>query len=214
MNTKLLALTVTALTVTALVLSTNATAAMINIDFEEIDNSLGDVVSGPSLETQGFKLTNDAIVPSEAILHWAVGDVRNADSDGVTFSHNFVPSTTTLTQLNGDAFDLFSIDFSDIFNTGASQSIGIDAVTATGALFSDTVTLDGLVGLETFAFNWGSLASVSWTNVDPSQALQLDNISVSTSPVPVPAAVWLFGSGLLGLVGVARRTPSALPRIV
>ena len=25
------------------------------------------------------------------------------------------------------------------------------------------------------------------------------------SPVPVPAAVWLFGSGLLGLVGVARR---------
>ena len=26
-----------------------------------------------------------------------------------------------------------------------------------------------------------------------------------TTPVPVPAAVWLFGSGLLGLVGVARR---------
>jgi len=28
---------------------------------------------------------------------------------------------------------------------------------------------------------------------------------VSVTPVPVPAAVWLFGSGLLGLVGVARR---------
>jgi hypothetical protein len=28
------------------------------------------------------------------------------------------------------------------------------------------------------------------------------------SPVPVPAAVWLFGSGLLGLVGVARRRKS------
>ena len=26
-----------------------------------------------------------------------------------------------------------------------------------------------------------------------------------TPPIPVPAAVWLFGSGLLGLVGVARR---------
>ena len=26
--------------------------------------------------------------------------------------------------------------------------------------------------------------------------------------VPVPAAVWLFGSGLLGLVGVARRKQS------
>jgi hypothetical protein len=31
-------------------------------------------------------------------------------------------------------------------------------------------------------------------------------VSIDTSPViPVPAAVWLFGSGLLGLVGIARR---------
>jgi hypothetical protein len=29
--------------------------------------------------------------------------------------------------------------------------------------------------------------------------------SVMVSAVPVPAAVWLFGSGLLGLIGVARR---------
>jgi hypothetical protein len=27
--------------------------------------------------------------------------------------------------------------------------------------------------------------------------------------VPVPAAVWLFGSGLLGLIGVARRKARA-----
>ena len=35
----------------------------------------------------------------------------------------------------------------------------------------------------------------------------LDNVTISAdvSAVPVPAAVWLFGSGLLGLVGVARR---------
>jgi len=34
-----------------------------------------------------------------------------------------------------------------------------------------------------------------------------DNITITTdvSAVPVPAAVWLFGSGLVGLVGVARR---------
>ncbi len=30
-------------------------------------------------------------------------------------------------------------------------------------------------------------------------------LSLNLSAVPVPAAVWLFGSGLLGLVGVARR---------
>jgi len=32
-----------------------------------------------------------------------------------------------------------------------------------------------------------------------------DSAWVGASPVPVPAAVWLFGSGLIGLVGFARR---------
>jgi hypothetical protein len=31
------------------------------------------------------------------------------------------------------------------------------------------------------------------------------NLTATPDPVPIPAAVWLFGSGLLGLVGVARR---------
>ena len=33
----------------------------------------------------------------------------------------------------------------------------------------------------------------------------IDNLGISTSAVPVPAAVWLFGSGLIGLIGVAKR---------
>jgi hypothetical protein len=34
----------------------------------------------------------------------------------------------------------------------------------------------------------------------------LDNVKLN--PIPVPPAVWLFGSGLLGLIGVARRRKS------
>ncbi|MGB5475144.1 MAG: VPLPA-CTERM sorting domain-containing protein [Gammaproteobacteria bacterium] len=34
-------------------------------------------------------------------------------------------------------------------------------------------------------------------------------LSVDAAVVPVPAAVWLFGSGLLGLVGIARRKQAA-----
>ena len=54
---------------------------------------------------------------------------------------------------------------------------------------------------------------VSFTTLIPgnSYAIQFDNgvtgqlLGVDLAPIPVPAAVWLFGSGLLGLVGVARR---------
>ena len=36
-----------------------------------------------------------------------------------------------------------------------------------------------------------------------------DDLTVDTSPtVPIPGAVWLFGSGLVGLIGVARRKKS------
>ena len=34
-------------------------------------------------------------------------------------------------------------------------------------------------------------------------------VDFSVSPVPVPGAVWLLGSGLLGLVGIARRKTAA-----
>jgi hypothetical protein len=36
-------------------------------------------------------------------------------------------------------------------------------------------------------------------------AVEFIGASVTTSAVPVPAAVWLFGSGLIGLIGLARR---------
>lgn len=47
---------------------------------------------------------------------------------------------------------------------------------------------------------------VGWMNhVDPTQTL---GASFQLTPVPVPAAVWLFGSGLAGLMGVLRRRRS------
>jgi hypothetical protein len=33
--------------------------------------------------------------------------------------------------------------------------------------------------------------------------------AANASAVPLPAAVWLFGSGLMGLVGVSRRRKAA-----
>ena len=36
--------------------------------------------------------------------------------------------------------------------------------------------------------------------------------SISVSAVPLPAAAWLFGSGLLGLIGISRRRLGELAR--
>lgn len=40
-------------------------------------------------------------------------------------------------------------------------------------------------------------------------SVHLNSYTPTPAPVPVPAAVWLFGSGLLGLVGIARRKKKA-----
>ena len=37
----------------------------------------------------------------------------------------------------------------------------------------------------------------------------IGEVAFSTSPIPIPAATWLFGSGLLGLIGISRRKRSA-----
>jgi hypothetical protein len=59
------------------------------------------------------------------------------------------------------------------------------------------VTLASGVLTDTFHFK------VLWRNEDGSQSGSL--ISDNLSAVPLPAAAWLFGSALLGLVGIARR---------
>jgi hypothetical protein len=44
-----------------------------------------------------------------------------------------------------------------------------------------------------------------YSGVGPYDVYQWELHGTLTQPVPIPAAIWLFGSGLLGLVGVARR---------
>ncbi|GMQ84373.1 MAG: hypothetical protein BMS9Abin06_1164 [Gammaproteobacteria bacterium] len=63
---------------------------------------------------------------------------------------------------------------------------------------------DGLIaGLNTITFRWGNGPNFGGSIVSPDPThvrVQFSGFSV----VPIPAAGWLFGSGLLGLIGVAR----------
>ena len=58
------------------------------------------------------------------------------------------------------------------------------------------IAADLLVSMEL-----ASILNLDVAGADAGMAL----VNAKSSVVPVPAAVWLFGSGLLGLVGVARR---------
>jgi len=58
------------------------------------------------------------------------------------------------------------------------------------------------------ASDLGELFAVSF-NVDNNGDILTSIVEIPVSAVPVPAAVWLFGSGLIGLAGVARRRKAA-----
>ena len=81
-----------------------------------------------------------------------------------------------------------------LLNVGQTiSSVTLDSSSNMLGLTAANITYGGSL----IAIDWGGLGSISNTT-----KVVLD---VNTNPVPVPAAAWLLGSGLLGLIGVAQR---------
>jgi hypothetical protein len=166
---------------------------------------------------QGYSFSNNAgdlfggFYGSEALHSWGVGRPFNADQSGTsaTLLSPFPLTTTTLTKVGGGAFRLDSIDFSDYLNFGSPVPFDITFNYAGGGSATQSLTLDSLVGLQTFSFSFPAVLSVSWQSTN---GLQFDNVKVSeTGTAPIPAAFPLFASALggLGLVGWRRRRTGA-----
>jgi hypothetical protein len=91
--------------------------------------------------------------------------------------------------------------------TGASEcySLGYEF----GSLGVPDEAMDSVYNLSfTFAHNASDLAlnfSAAGLQGLLDESWGLDNVMVQVTPVPLPAAVWLFGSGFIGLLGFARR---------
>ena len=79
-------------------------------------------------------------------------------------------------------------------DTASSGTISGSACTAAGT------------GFDCVLVSYGSVGS-AWGTFTGNPYYEVWNVTLESVPsaIPVPAAVWLFGSGLLGLVGVARR---------
>ncbi len=123
-------------------------------------------------------------------------------ADGLTVG----ASNTTSSALNG--------------HTNPYYQFGLRRENVLGQLWNDTLPPDlgdwagvTLADLNAADWHWMDFG----LNNPPTDPFRDDQIrwdvdSFTVSAVPVPAAVWLFGSGLLGLLGVSRRKRLAQAR--
>ena len=97
-----------------------------------------------------------------------------------------------------------------IWGANGSQSLSIDGLNFPDRLgfASDLSMQAGLYAFALVGYNRpqaGVLNLGWWYGPDTSEFAVISQSNLYTSPVPIPATFWLFGSGLLGLIGVARR---------
>lgn len=130
-----------------------------------------------------------------------VGLVQPGDAIKVTFDARGSLGVSAVTQAivfsefsGGGATPTF-FDFS--LNGDSSVWTSYEYNTTAGADVGGGITLALKVGCGAVP---GCTADVYFDNV---------SFQADVSAVPVPAAVWLFGSGLVGLVGMARRKKAA-----
>ena len=91
--------------------------------------------------------------------------------------------------------------------TGANECFSL------GYKFSDpNVTDEPMDSVYELSFTFPHIASAITLNFGANglqtladESWGLDNVRVSVAAVPIPAAVWLFGTGLVALVGLSRR---------
>jgi len=133
----------------------------------------------------------------------AASGVVDTDNLGTTFSGSFFNApwvATTLSTQTGGSFNFAGVSPEQ----GAyDYTVALaDGETAFGTYFTWSVNPNIPV---VAVFNQdGSAGQAVAMQVGPFPG-QAPSFQGTVSAVPVPAAVWLFGSGLLGLVGVARR---------
>jgi len=118
-----------------------------------------------------------------------------ADRSFITMFGDTYAASGQSSCFSGDCFEVSHAFFGTDPNANGLVNfaeVREDNISATGTLLDGEVILGGEAVTETLTGSWAGVALVR-----------------DVSPVPVPAAVWLFGSGLLGLIGVARRKKAA-----
>jgi len=227
-KTSLTALALTA----AIAYAPSGSAALVNASFESPDASGGDVggcATGwdcfnsnfitSNLNRPGGSFVNPTAHSGTQMLKQFGGDAGHIQSIAAN-AGDTVDASVYAMSWTGDAFNnlaLLQIAYLD----GGGGVISVDEIFA-DSIGNQAYLLTPQDGGEIFDWTLMELSGVAPAGTESSQILLLHiltdgtpangslfwddaSLTATTPAVPVPAAVWLFGSGLLGLVGVARR---------
>lgn len=133
--------------------------------------------------------TSSTISSQNSVLGGTITALNNNITNGV--------------DIEGTAPSAAGVWDANVTSNNASVLGGIStAITGTGTVALYDITGTGSVSSK---LNTVTLGTVSLS----SSGLVFATSSVAPPPVPLPPAVWLLGSGLLGLAGVARRKAKA-----
>jgi hypothetical protein len=114
------------------------------------------------------------------------------------------PLTALLTNKESTA-----VSYDSTSNGGAIYKYGLIGAPDLSAL-GTTVGLFGLTGNGNINAVQSYVLGTATLGTNGTLTLAGNGTTAPPPPVPLPAAVWLFGSGLLGLVGVSRRRKAAV----
>jgi hypothetical protein len=147
--------------------------------------------------------------------------VTNGVHEGVAQTFNVNPNTTYELSFDlapgGIFYETFWLEYPtvgpagwDVSVTGATTSNVTQIFNTNINNFNSSITTNP-ISWETASLlftsdNTGGLVTLEFVSFADDAQVFLDNVSVTeASVVPIPAAVWLFGSGLLGLIAFSRR---------
>jgi len=189
--------------------------------------------------TGDYYVLSGSLVGTEAeedILLNTTHDQFAVWEDGGAFS--FESIGVILTAAGNDIFDLSRITDSvlaqmaegdDLIWTGSGDDtiggnqgndiidggLGIDTVTFQGILtdYSIVQLIDGtyqVTGITDTLQGTDTISNVELASFSTQTSNTTYNLAdIAVSAVPIPPAVWLFGSGVIGLIGIAKRKKSA-----
>jgi hypothetical protein len=136
-------------------------------------------------------------------VHWCTSEATCGANQPVTVSN-----------INGYNFDLLSLDFAEVENSTIGTftftgHLAAGGTVQTSIVNTDIVYSDGTGSMVTVLFDssWSGLSSfdIGYALGIGFDVAAIDNIAVNV--VPIPAAVWLFGSALAGLGWMRRKKP-------